>query len=189
MTQPNLPIIRITQSINFKKCGQNLFLKNWKLKCRFFFPWDVLSFVTFCTLGRFVLGTFCPWDVLSLGMFCPWDLMSEDVQSWDVLSLGTVCLGTFCLCTVMKSLPSPVDKLHQEFPGLVNSGNGSPHPKHGCSTSLRRRAALCLPGPAAWIPTSSRLSRKSWQVGTSRYYKPVLVGRLPASDGFTNFSR
>ena len=74
-----------------------------------FFPWDVLSFGTFCPLGHFVswdvlsLGTFCPWDILSLGTFCPWDLMSEDVLSWNVLSLGTFCLGMFCLCTEISS--------------------------------------------------------------------------------------
>ena len=88
---------------HFQKNAETL--KNWKLKCTYFFslgrfvPWDILSLGTFCPLGRFVLGTFCPWDVLSLGTFCPWDLMSEDVLSWDVLSLGTFCLGTFCLCT------------------------------------------------------------------------------------------
>ena len=72
-------------------------MKNRKLKC-IFFPWDVLSFGTFCPLGHFVswdvlsLGTFCPWDILSLGpyvwgrfvlgRFVPWDILS-----WDVLSV------------------------------------------------------------------------------------------------------
>ena len=94
MALSNLPKIVISNICGpfSKKCGQNLFLKNWKLKCRIFFSlgrfvsWDVLS-----------LGTFCPWDILSLGTFCPWDLMSEDVLSWDALSLGMFCLGTFCL--------------------------------------------------------------------------------------------
>ena len=44
-----------------------------------------------------------------------------------------------------------------------------PTPNTGCSTSLRRRAALNLPDPAAWIQTSSRPPRRSsaswnWQV-------------------------
>ena len=30
-----------------------------------------------------------------------------------------------------KPLPSQVDKLLKEFPGLINSGVGSPHPRHG----------------------------------------------------------
>ena len=57
-----------------------------------FIPGYVLSFGTFCPLGRFVFGTFCTWDVLSLGpdvwgrfvlgRFFPWE-----VFSWDVLSV------------------------------------------------------------------------------------------------------
>ena len=62
-----------------------------------FVPWDVLSFGTFCPLGRFVPGMFCPWDLMS------WDVLSWDVLSWDVLSLGTFSLGTFCLCTEEKA--------------------------------------------------------------------------------------
>ena len=69
-----------------------------------FIPGYVLSFGTFCPLGRFVFGTFCPlgrfvpWNVLSLGKFCPLgSFVFGTFCTWDVLSLGPDVWGRFVL--------------------------------------------------------------------------------------------
>ena len=48
-------------------------------------------------------------------------------------------------------------------------------PNTGCSTSLRRWAALCLPGTAAWIWTSSGLPRRSSASWSSQVSFPGLT--------------
>ena len=66
-----------------------------------FIPGYVLSFGTFCPLGRYVFGTFCPlgrfvpWNVLSLGTFCLWDFLYLGRFVLRTWCLRTICLGTF----------------------------------------------------------------------------------------------
>ena len=74
-----------------------------------------------------------------------------------------------------KSLPSQVDKLLQEFLGLINSGNGSPHPKH------RVQHIIEITGLPVFS-RSHRLDPDKLQTAKEEFQKLELAGIILWSD-------